>query len=99
MVASRVPLTGDLAHNPGCALTGKPTSGPLVCGPGLNPLSYTSQGRNSSVFKQRFPPFLKDQPGTNNKQYREEKVYANLKISSVMLVCNVLCGCDIVVFL
>ena len=38
------PPTGDLAHNPGMALTGNPTGDPLVCRPALNPLSHTSQG-------------------------------------------------------
>ena len=44
MVASHVPPTGDLAHNPGCALTGNRTCDPFVCRLVYNPLSHTSQG-------------------------------------------------------
>ena len=43
MVASRVPPTGNLAHNPGTC-PGNRTGDPLVCRPALNPRSYTSQG-------------------------------------------------------
>ena len=44
VVASRMPPTEDLAHNPGMCLTGNQTGNPLVCRPALNPLSHTSQG-------------------------------------------------------
>ena len=38
MVASRAPPTGDLARNPGMALTGSPTGKRLVLRPAFNPL-------------------------------------------------------------
>ena len=44
VVASLVPPTGDLARNPGCALTRNQTGNPLVHRLALNPLSHTSQG-------------------------------------------------------
>ena len=44
VVASHVPLTGDLACNPAYALTGNQTSDTLVFRLELNPLSNTSQG-------------------------------------------------------
>ena len=45
MVASRVPTTGDLAHNPGmCPRLGIELVTPLVRRSALNPLRHTSQG-------------------------------------------------------
>ena len=44
VVASLVPLTGDLAPTQACALTGNQTDD-LVHRPVLNPLSHTSQGK------------------------------------------------------
>ena len=45
VVSSSARPTGDLARNPGCALTGKQTGDALVCRPALNPLSCTSPGK------------------------------------------------------
>ena len=45
VVASCVPPTGDLAHNPGKSLTRNRTGDPLAHRPVLNPLSHTSQGK------------------------------------------------------
>ena len=39
------PLLGTWPTTQACALTGNRTGNPLVCGPALNPLSYTGQGR------------------------------------------------------
>ena len=44
VVASRIPPTGYLAHNPGMCPDGNQTGDPLVCRQALNPLSHTSQG-------------------------------------------------------
>ena len=44
VVATHTPFTGDLAHNPGWALTGIRNSDPLVHRPGLKPLSHSSHG-------------------------------------------------------
>ena len=44
VIASHVPPTGDLAHNPGMCPDGNQTDDPLVQRPALNPLSHTSQG-------------------------------------------------------
>ena len=44
VVASCAPPTGDLACNPGIALTGNWTGDPSVLRPALSPLSHTSQG-------------------------------------------------------
>ena len=41
---------GPGLQTPACALTGNRTSGPLVCRPLLNPLSYTSQGHTQFYF-------------------------------------------------
>ena len=43
VVASYVPPTGDLAHNPGMCPDWESTGDPLVHRPVLNPLSHTSQ--------------------------------------------------------
>ena len=43
VVASHVPPSGDLAHNPGMCTRNR-TSDSLVLRPALNPLSHTSQG-------------------------------------------------------
>ena len=44
VVASHMPPTGDLAHNPGMgAQTGNRTGGPLLRSPVLDPLSHTIQ--------------------------------------------------------
>ena len=40
------PLLGAWSITQAYALTGNPTSDPLVCGPALNPLIHTSQGAN-----------------------------------------------------
>ena len=48
VVASQVPPTRDLPTTQACALTGNPTSNPLVRRLTLNPLSHTSQGTNVS---------------------------------------------------
>ena len=44
------PLLGTSPVTQPCALAGNRTGNPLVCRPMLNPLSYTSQGRNL-IFK------------------------------------------------
>ena len=44
----RCPKLGIWPATQACALTGNPTSDPLLCRPALNPLSHTSQ--NSSLF-------------------------------------------------
>ena len=41
------PPTGDLACNPGCALTGNRTSNSLIHRLAFNPLSHTSQGQDA----------------------------------------------------
>ena len=43
-------LLGTWPTTQACALTGNPTSDPLICRPALNPLSHTSQGQYSIVF-------------------------------------------------
>ena len=45
VVASHMPPTGDLAHNPGMCPNWE-SKDPLVCRPVINPLSQTSQGKN-----------------------------------------------------
>ena len=50
VVSSSARPTGDLARNPGCALTGNPTRDPLVRLRALNPLSRTSRGGGGDVF-------------------------------------------------
>ena len=47
VVASSVPPTGDLAHNPGMCPDWESNSNPLVCRLALDPLSHTSQGGKS----------------------------------------------------
>ena len=47
-----LPLLGTWAATQACALTGNRTGNSLVFRPGLNPLSYTSQGFD--VFKNGF---------------------------------------------
>ena len=44
LVASRMPLPGDLAHNPGMCPDQEPNRWPLVCWTTPNSPSYTSQG-------------------------------------------------------
>ena len=44
VVASHVPSTGDLAHNPGMCPDWELNQQPFGSQPTLNPLSYTSQG-------------------------------------------------------
>ena len=51
MVASHMPLTGDLACNPGMFPDWESTSDPSVCRLALNPLSHTGQGNNFQFFK------------------------------------------------
>ena len=46
VIASHSPPTGDLPETQACALTGNPTSNPLVRRPALNPLNHSSQGKN-----------------------------------------------------
>ena len=50
VVASRVTPTGYWPKTQACALTGDPTSDPLVCKPVLNSLSHTSQTYLSPIF-------------------------------------------------
>ena len=49
VVASHVPLAGDLARNPGMCSDWESNNHLLVCRPALNPLSHNSQG-NVFVF-------------------------------------------------
>ena len=44
VIASHMPSTGHLAHNPGMCLDWESNQRPLTLRPMLNPLSHTSQG-------------------------------------------------------
>ena len=49
--ASRTPPTGDLAHNPACALDWELNQRPFDSRASTQPLSHTSQGHNA-IFNQ-----------------------------------------------
>ena len=53
VVASHVPPTGDLAHNPGMCPDWESNSKLLVCNPAPRPLSHTSQDSISFFIKER----------------------------------------------
>ena len=51
VVASHMAPTGDLACNPNMCPDWESNRGPFGSQPALNPLSYTSQGRNNLLYR------------------------------------------------